>query len=103
MIDGNEYLDLPIPETDAPATFENILQFIEAFSVFAHLDGKGWKHFRGEILNFANREVRELPGEGICRIQDIGPRLWGFFRGYMACHRFYLSELNSFIKEIKPK
>jgi hypothetical protein len=98
---GWEGVDLQVPDAEEPATFENILQFISAFAKLTHLDAKGWEDFRVRFLSFANKEVEEWPGPGTPRVKDIGPKLWGFYSGYMACHDFWARQMAEIDSELK--
>jgi len=54
-----------------------------------------FKNLKQEALKFCLKDMEQNQDLGaFYSIKDIGPKIWAFYQGYMACHKEYVDRIN---------
>lgn len=87
-------------EVEDPATPERVGMLVDDF-----IQAKGLERFPRLVVAlkmFCLREIEKNSDLGsFYTIQDIGPKIWAFYQGFMSCHNYYYRELKVISSELK--
>jgi len=92
--------DIPACGPECPATFDNLLEFVQGLVNIARKDGSGWENLRFEMVNYACTLLKGWQSMRAPTIRDLAPRIWAFYCGYIACHQEWAREIETVIEEL---
>ncbi len=93
-----------IPDANEIATIENTTQLTGALLALYGLNGDGWEGLRESLYKFCLKEIESMGADGkVIRINNVGPKIWGFLKGYIACHHVWSHEIEKLTVWLEEK
>jgi acetone carboxylase gamma subunit len=86
-----------IPDFNEEATVGNTTQLAGAVLSMNKLEGEGWQTLREDLYQFCLTEIERGDPEDPCRVGDFAPKIWGFYKGYLACNSNYCRNIRKLI------